>query len=118
MAFDEELAARVRRYFQRKEVAFDEKRMMGGLCFMVDEKMCLGVSEDRLMVRLDSTDVVKLVDRPGAAPMDFTDRPMKGFFWVYKEGISTSKDLTFWIEKALAFNLFAKASKKKKKPSK
>lgn len=114
MAFDEDLATRVRRYFQHKDVAFDEKRMMGGLCFMVDDKMCLGVSEDRLMVRLDSTDVVKLVDRPGAAPMDFTGRPMKGFLWVYEEGIGTSKDLSFWIEKALAFNPLAKASKKRK----
>ena len=49
--------------------------------------------------------------------MDFTGRPMKGFLWVYEEGFSTSKDLTFWIDKALSFNPLAKASKKKKKKS-
>ena len=115
MAFDEDLAERVRRYLSRKEVAFDEKRMMGGLCFMVDDKMCLGVDKERLMLRLSPEDGAALIDRPGAAPMDFTGRPMKGFLWVYEEGISTSKDLAFWIDRALAFNPFAKASKKKKK---
>lgn len=117
MAFDEELAARVRRSLQHKGVAFDEKKMMGGLCFMVDEKMCIGVEKERLMVRLSPEDGEALLDRPGAAPMDFTGRPMKGFLWVYEEGLNTSKDLTFWIDQALAFNPLAKASKKKKKKS-
>jgi len=53
MGFDELLAERVRELFRERAIAFDEKKMMGGLCFMVDGKMCVGVTGNRLMVRFD-----------------------------------------------------------------
>lgn len=115
MAYEEELADRVRRHFRGAEVAWEEKKMMGGLCFMVDEKMCVGVSEDRLMVRLDPADYEAALARPGAEPMDFTGRPMKGFLWVFAEGMATAGTLGRWLDEALAFNPKAKASRKKKK---
>lgn len=115
MAYAEELAERVRRHFSHREIGWDEKRMMGGLCFMVDDKMCVGVSEDRLMVRLDPADYESALDRPGAEPMDFTGRPMKGFVWVFEEGISTAAALGKWLDEALAFNPKAKASKKRRR---
>lgn len=88
--------------------------MMGGLCFMVDGKMCVGVEKERLMVRLDPVEAETLLERPGAAPMDFTGRPMKGYLWVYEEGARRAADLGFWLDRALAFNPHAKASKKKR----
>lgn len=115
MAYDEEMAERVRKQLQGRDIAWDEKRMMGGLCFMVDEKMLVGVSEDRLMVRLDPEDYESMLAKPGAEPMDFTGRPMKGFLWVFEEGIRSPTELGFWIKAALDFNPRAKASAKKKK---
>jgi hypothetical protein len=53
MAYDEHLADRIRNIFKQKKVTSVEKKMMGGLCFMVHEKMCVGVHEDRLMARID-----------------------------------------------------------------
>ena len=97
MAYAEDLAERVRVQFRSRDVAWDEKRMMGGLCFMVDDKMCVGISEDRLMVRLDPADYETALERPGAEPMDFTGRPMKGFVWVFEEGISTEASLGGWL---------------------
>jgi len=114
MAFDEQLAERVRRHLRRREVAGEEKAMMGGLCFMVEGKMCAGVEKDRLMVRLDPDEAEALLERPGAAPMDFTGRPMKGYLWVYEEGTRRAADLGFWLDRALAFNPHAKASRKKR----
>jgi len=65
MAFDPDLAARVRQWFHRQGVTTEEKRMMGGLCFMVAGKMCLGVESDRLMVRLDPAVYEAVLQRPG-----------------------------------------------------
>jgi len=115
MAYDEEMAERVRKQLQGRDIAWDEKRMMGGLCFMVDEKMLLGVSEDWLMVRLDPEDYESMLEKPGAEPMDFTGRPMKGFVWVFEEGMSSSAVLSFWIQAARDYNPRAKASANKKK---
>ena len=115
MAYDEELAQRVRLQLQHRDVAWEEKRMMGGLCYMVDEKMCVGVSQDRLMVRLDPDNYEEALNRPGAEPMDFTGRPMRGFVWVFAEGVRSAAELSVWMDDALAFNPRAKASKKEKK---
>ncbi|GAB5559447.1 MAG: hypothetical protein SynsKO_10940 [Synoicihabitans sp.] len=115
MAYEEELADRVRREFRQRDVAWDEKKMMGGLCFMVDDKMCVGVSDDRLMVRLDPADYETALEKTGAEPMDFTGRPMRGFVWVFEEGMRTSSELGGWLDQALAFNPRAKASKRRKK---
>lgn len=111
MAFDPDLAERVRQWFHRQGVTPEEKRMMGGLCFMVDGKMCLGVDSDRLMVRLDPAVYETALQRPGCRPMDFTGRPMKGFVWVSREGVGTDQDLHDWSALALGFNPRARSSK-------
>ena len=82
MAHDEQLAARVRQFFKARVVAFEEKRMMGGLCFMVDRKMCVGVEKKRLMARIDPSVYERALGRKGCVPMDFTGRPMRGFLFV------------------------------------
>ena len=114
MAYDEQLASRVRNVFEKRKVAFTEKRMMGGLCFLVDDKMCVGVEKERLMVRLDLEIYEQVLKRKGCVPMDFTGRPMRGFVFVKAEGFSADRDLTSWLELALEFNPKAKSSKKRR----
>lgn len=113
MTSDSSLADRVRAVFARLGVATVEKRMMGGLCFMVEDKMCLGVNDDRLMVRLDPDKYDWALKQPGCRPMDFTGRPMRGFVWVDGEGHDLQKQLENWIDLALEYNPRAKSSKKK-----
>src|SRR5688572_8331280 len=115
MAYDEPLAARVRGCFKQRKVAFEEKRMMGGLCFLVNGKMCVGVEKERLMVRLDPDIYEPALQRKGCAPMDFTGRPLRGFVFVNAEGFAADADLTSWLELALEFNPKAKASKGRSK---
>jgi TfoX/Sxy family transcriptional regulator of competence genes len=114
MPYDEGLAERVRESFQRRAVRFEEKRMMGGLCFMVNERMCVGVTNDRLMVRLDPEIEAQALKRKGCVPMDFTGRPMRGFVFVEAEGHSADADFDAWLDLALQFNPRAHSSKKRR----
>ncbi|MCI0540250.1 MAG: TfoX/Sxy family protein [Verrucomicrobiales bacterium] len=115
MAYDSQLADRIRRVFEQKGVAFEAKAMMGGLCFMVNGKMCVGVADHRLMARIDidPDQYADALTKPGCKPMDFTGRPMKGFVFVEPDGIRTARQLASWLELALAFNPKEKASKKR-----
>lgn len=88
---------------------------MGGLCFMVDQKMCLGVTKDRLMVRLDPAQEEEALQQPGCLPMDFTGRPMKGYVFVHLECYEADAQLRHWVELALEFNPRAKMSSKRSK---
>lgn len=82
---------------------------------MVDDKMCLGVTGDNLMVRLAPEIYDASLKRKGCQPMDFTGRPMKGFVFVTSDGCDLDDDLDHWVEVALEFNPRAKASKRRKK---
>ena len=115
MAYDSDIAERVRRWFHQRGVAVQEKKMMSGLCFMVDGKMCLGVLQDRLMLRLDPAEYDAALARPGCTPMDFTGRPMKGFVWVDMDAAGSEEGLNAWASLALEFNPRAKASAPAKK---
>ena len=87
--------------------------MMGGLCFLVSGKMCVGVEKERLMVRLDPDIYETSLERKGCTPMDFTGRPMRGFVFVNAEGNASDRELASWLDLALEFNPRAKASKKR-----
>ena len=113
MAYDELLAERIRRGFKNARVRFEEKRMMGGLCFMVDGKMCVGVEKSRLMARIDPAAFESAMVKKGCVPMDFTGRPMRGFVFVNPEGLTTNARLDMWLNLALEFNPKAKSSKAK-----
>ena len=115
MAYDEQLADRVRTMIRQKNVPFEEKKMMGGLCIMVDDKMCVGVVKNQLMTRIDPDIYTDVLDKRGSREMDFTGRPMKGFLFIKPEGIDMDDDLEYWIDLCLAFNPKAKSSKKKKR---
>lgn len=113
MTYDESMEWRVRQYFDAKRIKYEAKRMMGGLCFMVKGKMCVGVEKNRLMARIGPEAYEDALTRKGCRPMDFTGRPMRGFVFVGLEGLKTAKDLAFWLELALAHNPIAKKSSKK-----
>ncbi|MDH3267517.1 MAG: TfoX/Sxy family protein [Ignavibacteria bacterium] len=113
MAYDEHLANRTRELLFTKK-SIKEKKMMGGLTFMVNNKMCVGILNDDLMARIDPAVYEKALERKGCREMDFTGRPMKGFVFVDPEGTKSKRDLEYWINLALDFNKKAKRSKKKK----
>ncbi len=121
MAYSELLAERVRLALELQEASFEEKKMMGGLCFMVDGKMCCGVHFDKkketdlLMARIGAVAKASVLERDGIYPMDFTGRPMKDYIFVAPEAHDTEEDLAHWVALCLAFNPLAKASKKRKK---
>lgn len=115
MAYNEKLADRVRELIAVTHKKIQEKRMFGGLCFMVNDKMCVGVEQERLMVRLDPLKYDEAMEREGARPMDFTGKVMKGFVFVDIDALNTKKKLEYWVKLALEYNKIAKASKKKTK---
>ena len=114
MAYDEKLADRVREIIAATHKKIVEKKMFGGLCFMVNDKMCVGVEKERIMVRFDPARNDEIMEKEGARPMDFTSKVMKGFAFVDATAVSTKKKLEFWVQLALEYNKEAKASKKKK----
>lgn len=100
MAYDEGLAERVREALaDRPDVA--EKKMFGGLAYMVRGHMCVGVVKQDLMVRVNPETYEELLLEPHARAMDFTGRPMKGFLFVGPKGIESDEDLERWIAKSL-----------------
>lgn len=121
MAFDEYQADRIKQILNEKKVMFEARKMMGGLCFMVDDKMLCGTHTDKksdanlLMARVGPDVYESVLNREGAQPMDFTGRPMKGYVFVTPEGYDRDEDLEFWLQKCLDFNPLAKSSKKKAK---
>ena len=115
MAFNEKLADRTREIISLTENKVVEKRMFGGLCFMVNGKMCVGVEQERMMVRFDPEKNDEVMEKEGYKPMDFTKKVMKGFAFVDIDALNMKKKLEYWINLALEYNKFAKASKKKKK---
>jgi len=114
MPYDEALAERIRKKLSGIR-AVEEKKMMGGLTFMLNDKMCLGIVKDELMCRIDPTIHDKVIKMKGCRTMDFTNRPMKGFIFVDQSGMKTEKELDYWVSLALDYNKKAKPSKKKKK---
>lgn len=114
MAFNEYLADRVRRSLKGFNSSFEEKLMFGGICFMVDDKMCVGIIKNNLMARIDPEKQNEFLEEKGCRIMDFTKRPMKGYLYVAPEGIDMDEDLDKWVKRCLDFNPKAKSSKKKK----
>lgn len=118
MAYDEYTADRLRIILKDKSVFFTEKKMFGGLCFMVDEKMCFGISyskkrsSDNLMIRIGEEAHLQNKHRKGVVPMDFTGKPMKGFAFIFPEGYDSEEDLEHWVDLCLEFNPQAKKTKK------
>jgi TfoX/Sxy family transcriptional regulator of competence genes len=115
MAYDEFLADRIRMIMKGMHVAFEEKAMMGGLTFMVDDKMCVGIIKNDLMARIDPEIYDAALQKKGCREMDFTKRPMKGFVFIGPSGTESDQDLESWVKLALEYNPKARSSRKKNK---
>jgi hypothetical protein len=109
MAYSEHQAERIRQRLTKQNLT-DEKKMMGGLIFIVNDKMCVGLDIDkktgldRLMVRVGKASHDNLIFNKGSREMDFTGKVMRGFLYIDPDGFDAEDDLDFWIEKALYFN--------------
>ena len=120
MAYDEFLGDRIRNILSEKQIHFSELKMMGGLCFKVDDKMLCGIHIDKkygdslLMARIGESVYKEQLNKEECLPMDFTGRPMKGYIFVTPDGFDTDKNLAYWLDLCLVFNPLAKSSKRKK----
>lgn len=101
LAFDESLASKIRAALAARGEAADERRMFGGLAFMVRGHMCVGVTGDDLMVRVGPDQHDDALGRPHARPMDFTGRPLKGMVCVGPAGCRTAASVDAWLGRGL-----------------
>jgi len=96
MAFDRGLAERVREQFRDRDDV-EEKKMFGGLCFMVADHMCCGIVGDTLMARVGAENYQACLTRPHVREMDFTGRALKSMVYIAPSGIEDDPDLARWI---------------------
>jgi TfoX/Sxy family transcriptional regulator of competence genes len=104
MAYDEGLAQRVRDVLGERPGLL-ERKMFGGIAFMIRGNMACGVREDRLIVRVGPVDYERAVMEPHTRPFDLTGRPMTGWVVVVPEGYESDDDLRAWVEQGLDFAL-------------
>ena len=102
MAYDEETAARVREVLDGR-AGISERKMFGGLAFMLNGNMCCCVDKDNLIVRVGRERYEESLSRPGAGVFDMTGRPMRGFVYVSRPGFASPADLREWLGLAVAF---------------
>lgn len=102
MAYDEKLAERVRASLaERGDVA--ERKMFGGLCFLVGGNMAVGIVGSELMVRVGPEAYPSALAKPHAREMDFTGRPMRGMVYVEVAGLRSRRQLETWVGRGVAF---------------
>mgnify|MGYP001817440249 CR=1 FL=1 len=102
MAYDEDVAYRIRAALA-DQGSVTERKMFGGLAFMVNGHMCCGLAKGELMVRVGPEQYADSLAQPHAREMDFTGRPMKGFVYVDEAGYETDQDLQAWVDRGLLF---------------
>lgn len=114
MTYDEPMADRVRALLAARSDVI-EKKMFGGLCFMVAGHMCCGLTKTDFMVRVGAEGYEDALAQPHARPMDFTGRPLVGMVYVSPAGTTNRADLAKWVKRAVAFvtTLPAKPAKAK-----
>jgi TfoX/Sxy family transcriptional regulator of competence genes len=114
MAYNEHLAEKIRQALAHLPGVV-EKKMFGGLAFMVDNKMCLTVGADRMMCRIDPNIHEEALKRKGCRTVMMKGREYKGYIYVNQDSLQTKADFNYWVKLALDFNKKAKASEKKQK---
>jgi TfoX/Sxy family transcriptional regulator of competence genes len=102
MAYDETLAARIRQALAPRP-DIDQRKMFGGIGFMLSGNMCCGVAGERLMLRLGNEGAAAALREPHTRPMDFTGKPLKSMVYVDLEGIASPEDLNRWVNRAADF---------------
>ena len=104
MAYDEILAERLREAL-KGERRLVEKKMFGGIAFMVRGNMCCGVQGSDLRARIGPDEFEAMLKKPHARDMDFTGKPLRGFLYVDQAGLETGRQLRYWVEKSLKYVL-------------
>lgn len=113
---DNNLENRVREYLSTvQDIKTEEKKMFGGLAFLVNDKMCINVKGDILMCRFNPELTEQLSERTGFLPTIMKGREYKGYCYVEPGGYKTQKELAFWLNLCLDYNEKAVASAKKKR---
>lgn len=102
MAFDEQLADRIRKRLG-KRAGLTEKKMFGGLAFLLNGNMCCGVHGDEMIVRLDPDETEAALARRGARRFDLTGRPMRGWIMVSASGLERDAELGRWVALAMTY---------------
>ncbi len=102
MAYDEGLAERVRRVLKRRR-GIAERRMFGGICFLVNGNMACGVADGELMLRLGNAGAAEALRHPHTREMDFTGKPLKSMVYVKREGLRSRVGLEKWVRLAADF---------------
>ena len=121
MPYDQYTVDRIEQLIKESGQPYFTKKMMGGLIFMVNDKMACGTHYDKkkdtnlLMARIGEEAAEANLIRQGCLPMDFTGRPMKGYVFITPDGYDLDEDMSHWIGLCLDFNPLAKASKKRTK---
>lgn len=114
MAYNTILADRVREYLANvPKIKTEEKKMFGGLAFLVDGKMCINVSDENLMCRFDPALQDEVAEKRGYNPMIMRGKELSGYCYVSADGFKTKKEFEYWIKLCLGFNDKAVPSKKK-----
>jgi len=113
MGYNESLCLRIRELLAG-EPGLVEKKMFGGIAYMLKDKMMCGIVKDDLMVRCLEDKYEQLLKKPHVRVMDFTGRTMKGFLYVDSAGIKTDKQLMDWLDIGIEFAHKSPPKKKKK----
>jgi TfoX N-terminal domain len=103
MTYDEKLAKLIRAEFG--EIPFVEKKMFGGVGFLVDGNMACGVHKNNMIVRVDPDKHEKLLKKKHTRVFDITGRPMRGWLMVEPDGCKTAKQLSGWVKEGVEFAL-------------
>ena len=115
MAYNETLSFRLHNLLLDLNITFVEKKMFGGITFMINDKMCLAIMKEQLMLRVMDEFYESLLEENDVSPMDFTGKAIKGFVYIEPESLSTEKQLLRWIDYGLDFAERGILKSKKKK---
>jgi len=113
MAYNQSISNRIREALAHLPKV-EEKEMFGGVCYMVDDKMCVGVMKEEMMCRVNPLLLEELLEKEGCHQMTMGGKTMNGYVLISEEGMRSKKAFDYWISLCLEFNKVAKASKKKK----
>jgi TfoX/Sxy family transcriptional regulator of competence genes len=112
MPYNENMADRVRELIAERTTNVEERKMFGGLCFLVDDKICVAVKADRMLARIAPELYETAIEEDGCTPMARSGTNMVGYLYIDFDRLNTHKQLAHWVNLALDFNPRAKASKK------
>lgn len=118
MAYNEILAERIATKLVNWNVPFVEKKMFGGIAFMMQDKMCIGVVKDEIMLRVLDEKYEHLLEQNYVKPMQFTGKTMKGFLFIEPDGFDKEIDFENWLQHGIEFGKFGIVKSKKNKTKK